>query len=184
MCAKRRMPSPLRVGFTLIEILVAMTIAATVVATARLLLERLGDEATRLSAYAGASDAEANAERTLRELVGRLEVGTDYGRRFAGDEQATRFTSWCDVPAGWQERCTVTLAIDARGRTPVLAASLSTGELLVFRQGFSSGRLRYLGDAARGGTWFRSWGESITAPLAIGVVIDGDTLILRIGERG
>ena len=115
MCARRRTSSPMRVGFTLIEVLVAMTIAATVVVTARLLLERLGDEAMRLAAYAARTDSDANAEQTLRDLVGRLEVGTDDGRRFAGQEQATRFTSWCDVPAGWQERCTVTLAIDAQG---------------------------------------------------------------------
>jgi len=30
----------------------------------------------------------------------------------------------------------------------------------------------------------REWRSAVTAPLAIGVVIDADTLILRIGERG
>lgn len=176
--------SAVRSGFTLVEVLVALAIAGTVVVTARMLLEQLADDAERLVAHAAANDADANAERMLRELALRLEVGTDDSRRFAGEERAARFTSWCEVPRGWQERCTVTLAIDAQGAEPILAASLSTGELLVLRRGFSTATLRYLGDAARGGTWFRSWGESITAPLAIGVVLDADTLILRIGERG
>lgn len=173
-----------RAGFTLIEVLIAIAIAGSIILTSRLLLDALTDDARRLVAHVARSDAEANAERVLRELVLRMEVGTDSARRFQGHERATRFTSWCDVPRGWQERCSVTLALDGEGPEPVLAAALSTGELLVLRRGFAHGSLRYLGDAARGGTWFRSWGESITAPLAIGVVLDADTVILRIGERG
>lgn len=171
-------------GFTLVEVLVALVIAGTVIVTARMLLEQLAADAKRLVAHVATNDSKANTDRTLRQLVSRLEVGTDDSRRFAGNERAVRFTSWCDVPRGWQERCTVTLAIDTQGSEPLLVASLSTGELLEIRRGFSTATLRYLGDAAWGGTWFSSWGESITAPLAIGVLIDADTLILRIGERG
>lgn len=173
-----------RAGFTIVEVLVALAIAATVVATARMLLEELAADGEALLIETMETDSRANAERSLRELVLRLEVGTSETRRFAGDEEAARFTSWCEVPRGWLERCTITLAIDRRGREPALVAALSTGEVLVLRRGFSAARLRYLGDAARGGAWFRSWGESITAPLAIGVILDADTLLLRIGERG
>ena len=35
-----------------------------------------------------------------------------------------------------------------------------------------------------GGQWFRVWGYGTTAPLAVGVITDADTLIVRIGERG
>jgi prepilin-type N-terminal cleavage/methylation domain-containing protein len=177
LCGARR-------AFTLIEVLIALAVAGTILVTARMLLEQLAGDAEDLVTHAARNDTEANAERILRELVSRLEVGTDDSRRFVGAEHAARFTSWCDVPLGWQERCTVTLALDMQGAEPVLAASLSTGEMLVLRRGFSNATFDYLGDAARGGTWFRSWGESITAPLAIGVFMDGDTLILRIGERG
>jgi prepilin-type N-terminal cleavage/methylation domain-containing protein len=174
----------LRRGFTLVELVVALAIAGGILVGARILLEELAADADALVAAAAEADAEANAERSLRELVVRLEVGTDDARRFSGDERAARFTSWCDVPRGWLERCTVILAVDREGTEPVLAAMQSTGDVLVLRRGFTSATLRYLGDAARGGTWFRSWGESITAPLAIGIVFDRDTLILRIGERG
>ena len=177
-------PSRARAGFTIVELLVALAIAGTVVMTARMLLEELAADGDALLTEAMENDSRANAERSLRELVLRLEVGTSEERRFAGDERGARFTSWCDVPRGWLERCTVTLAIDRIGSEPAIVAALSTGEVLVLRRGFSTARLQYLGDAARGGTWFRSWGESITAPLAIGLVFEADTLLLRIGERG
>lgn len=173
-----------RRAFTLVEVVIALAIGGTVLLIARGLLEQLASDAERLVVHAATADSRANAERSLRELVGRLEVGTDTTRRFVGRERAARFTSWCEMPRGWQERCMVVLAIDMEGSEPTLAASLSTGELLVMRRGFTHGSLRYLGDAARGGVWFQSWGESISAPLAIGVVLDADTLILRIGERG
>jgi hypothetical protein len=35
-----------------------------------------------------------------------------------------------------------------------------------------------------GGEWQLAWPSRITLPLAIGVLIDGDTIILGIGERG
>ncbi len=171
-------------GTTLVEMLVALAIAGGVVMSARLALEALADNAHAVVEHATVSDTEANAERLLRRLISTLEVGTDDASRFAGDERTVRFTSWCDVPNGWQERCTVTLAIDQEGTEPLLAASLSTGELFVMRRGFEAASLRYLGDAGGGGRWFRSWGEGITAPLAIGIVLDADTVILRIGERG
>ena len=60
----------------------------------------------------------------------------------------------------------------------------STGERIVLRRGFSVGTLRYLNTPAGGGQWFRVWGHGITAPLAVGVITDDDTMIVRIGERG
>jgi hypothetical protein len=55
---------------------------------------------------------------------------------------------------------------------------------LIVRERFERCELRYLKDASTRGTWFRSWGTGISAPIAIGVIVDRDTLILRIGERG
>ena len=173
-----------RAGFTLVEILVAMVIASMAMLAARSLVEELGDGAARIVRHARDSDEEANAEHLLRELAHRLEVGTDDSSRFAGRERIARFTSWCEVARGWLERCRVTLAVDTHGRQPVLAASLSTGEVLVLRRDFALAELRYLADAGGGGRWFRTWEEGVTAPLAIGVIVGLDTLILRIGERG
>jgi prepilin-type N-terminal cleavage/methylation domain-containing protein len=168
-----------RRGFTVFELIVALTVSAFALLGARALLETIAASAVHIQSAALAADRDANRERLLRALVGRLEVG-DSTATFVGDEHAAQFTSWCDVPAGWQERCTVTLATDTAG----LVAILSTGERILFRRGFRVGALRYLNNPAGGGEWFRIWTRQLTAPLAIGVIVDGDTTILRIGERG
>jgi prepilin-type N-terminal cleavage/methylation domain-containing protein len=174
-----------RSGFTLIELIVAITISGIVLLGARALWESLAESVDRLRAQGATFDREANGERLLRSLVGRLEVGTDRSREFAGDERHATFTTWCDVPAGWQERCAADLSIEPdSANTLRLVARLSTGEVITLQRGFQNGILRYLNDPAGRGVWFRIWGHGITAPLAIGVITDGDTAIVRIGERG
>jgi prepilin-type N-terminal cleavage/methylation domain-containing protein len=189
-------------GFTLVEIMVAIAIGGLVLLGARALLEALADEEGHVAREAAIHDARANGERLLRDLVGRMEVGTTKSGSFAGDPAEASFTSWCDAPAGWQERCRVTIAIEngsesdreSDGAGPALVARFPGGRRAVLRTGFRAGELRYLNSAASGGQWFRQWGEGITAPLAIGVLlqressdVEGfvvDTLIVRIGERG
>jgi prepilin-type N-terminal cleavage/methylation domain-containing protein len=173
-----------RSGFTLIELIVAIMISGIVLLGARALWESLAGSVDRLRLEASADARVANGERLLRSLVGRLEVGTDQSHEFAGDEQHATFTTWCDAPAGWQERCDAELAIEPdSGGAEQLVARLSTGEVITLERGFSTGVLRYLNDPAGGGVWFRIWGHGITAPLAIGAITDGDTAIVRI-ERG
>ena len=173
-----------RAAFTLIEVMVALSISGLVLLGARWLLTGLADDADRITRAAALADHDANAERVLRALFAGLEVGTDSTRTFEGSERHARFTTWCDAPAGWQERCEALLQLDSLGGAPGLRVTLSTGEVIPLRGGFARGSLRYLSDARAGGTWFRRWGRGIVAPPAVGVVIDGDTLILRIGERG
>jgi prepilin-type N-terminal cleavage/methylation domain-containing protein len=191
----------LSLGFTLVEIMVAIAIGGLVLLGARSLLEALADEEGHVAREAAIHDARANGERLLRDLVGRMEVGTTESGSFAGDPAEASFTSWCDVPAGWQERCRVTIAIEggaggagSDGTDPALVARFPGGRRVVLRTGFRAGELRYLNSASSGGQWFRQWGEGITAPLAIGVLLERessdvegfvvDTLIVRIGERG
>ncbi len=173
-----------RAGFTLVEVIVAISLSALVMLGARLLLDGLGEDAHRIANHARTADRDANAEHVLRSLFARLELGTDAAGYFSGDERVTRFTTWCDRPPGWLERCRAAVAFDSSGGQLALVAVVSTGEITPLRTGFRSGTLRYLTDASNGGSWFRSWGAGITAPLAVGVIIDGDTTIVRIGERG
>jgi prepilin-type N-terminal cleavage/methylation domain-containing protein len=171
-------------GFTLLELVVALFVSGIVLLGARLMMESLANSEGRVRDAARAADRVANGDRLLHTLFARLEVGTDQAHEFGGDDRHARFTTWCEVSAGWLERCEADVAIDTAAGAPALVARLSTGERVVLRQGFHAGALRYLNTPAGGGQWFRVWGHGITAPLAVGVITDADTLIVRIGERG
>lgn len=175
-----------RAGFTLVEVMVALVVMGVVLVGARTMLGQIADDADRITAATTNADREANAEGLLRTIAGRLDVSPVPGRevRFEGEPQGMRFASWCEVPDGWLERCDASLGFIQLEGENVLALRLSTGEMVPLRRGFGAGELVYLRDAAAGGEWVRSWGASITAPLAVGVVVDGDTTLVAIGERG
>lgn len=193
-----------RRGFTLVEVIVAIAIGGLVLVGARSLLEALADEEHHIARETALEAARSNGYRALRSLVGEMEVGTTESGPFSGDPTRTSFTTWCDTAYGWQERCEVTIAFEGEGGAQALVAHLPRRRRLVLARDFSAGELRYLNSASAGGQWFRGWGRGITAPLAIGVLLerpksggessvangDGpidsrvDTLIVRIGERG
>lgn len=182
----RTAAGPSRAGFTLVEVMVAVVVMGVVLVGARAMLGQVADGADRISAAAEAADREANAEGLLRVIAGRLELPAHPGREagFEGTPRGVRFQSWCEVPDGWLERCRASLGFIELEDGPALVLRLSTGELVPLRRGFGSGELLYLREAGNGGTWMKTWGASIAAPLALGIVIDGDTAIVRIGERG
>ena len=178
-------------GFTLIEVVIALVISAIVVLTGRQMLEAIGGESRRVHSASEEATFEANADRVLRELIGRMEIGSTIERGFGGTERHATFSSWCEVPEGWLESCRVSLTIDSAAHTNALVLTTriasrdeSQGALLVLRQGFAHGALRYLSSASDGGVWFHAWGQGITAPLAIGIILGFDTAIVAIGERG
>ena len=171
-------------GFTLIEVVIALVVSAIVLLGARAMLGEVGDDALRINAQAQRIDRDANAERELRSLVLHLELGAGEASQFAGDPGRASFSSWCDAPGGWQEPCAVTLTLVPRARGVALVAHTSVNGDIVVRDSVRVGALRYLTRVSDGGEWIRVWGAGITAPLAIGVILDADTLIVPIGERG
>jgi prepilin-type N-terminal cleavage/methylation domain-containing protein len=174
--------SAVRSGFTLIEVIVATLISGLVVLGAHRILVQLADSSRHIGESTAESDRAANAERLLRTLVGRLDNSLE--KSLVGDPQGARFTSWCDTPGGWLERCLVTVGIIPAPGSLALAATLPDGDVVVLKSGFQAGELRYLRAADHGGSWTDTWVSVITVPVAIGVVLDSDTMIVRIGERG
>jgi prepilin-type N-terminal cleavage/methylation domain-containing protein len=182
----RRPPPSARAGFTLVEVMVAVVVMGVVLVGARAMVGQIADDADRIAAAARQADRDANAEALLRTVVGRLDLTAVQGPepRFEGEPNGARFHSWCDVPDGWLERCEASLGIVQLDSAPALVLRLTPGEVVPLRRGFQSGEILYLRDAGNGGSWVRSWGASMNAPLALGLAVDGDTLIVRIGERG
>jgi prepilin-type N-terminal cleavage/methylation domain-containing protein len=169
-------------GFTLVEVMVALSVAAVVLLGARMMLGQLADGASRIASAASEADRDANADALLRTLAGRLEVTPE--RRFHGEPHAVRFHTWCEVPDGWLERCEASIGVLERDTAAVLALTTTAGQVVPLRRGFAEAEILYLRDARGGGDWVRSWGAGITAPVGMGMVLDGDTAIIRIGDRG
>lgn len=168
-----------RVGFTLIELIAAMTISAGILLAGRLLLEQLGDAGRRIIATQTAQDSASARQEMLRYLFRNLEVGTSDSLTFRGLDRAMIFWTWCDSAAGLRGRCKVTMTLDSTLHVTTSTDSQST----VLMHGTGEGAFRYLSDAREGGQWYRSW-NGVTAPLAVGVIFGVDTTVLRIGDRG
>lgn len=177
-------PTSNRSGFTLIEVLVALTLGALVVLGARAMLVQVGDTARQIIEAGRQNDEAANADRLLRALLLNVAQNDGAADRFDGDGSSARFVSWCQTPGGWLERCSVTLRLESPGGSGRLTAQVPGRAAVVLRSGFSDGALRYLHSARDGGTWLASWNSALLTPAAVALVLDGDTVILRIGERG
>jgi prepilin-type N-terminal cleavage/methylation domain-containing protein len=181
MLSRERGQTP---GFTLIEVMVALVVSAIVLLGARAMLGEVGDAAARISVESGRLDTNANADHALRALVRNLDLGYANEAVFAGELRQVTFVSWCDTPGGWQERCKVEITIEKREGGDALVVHTPRSGAIVVRDHVRNGSLRYLTTVYGGGEWIRSWGAGITAPLAIGIILDSDTLIVPIGERG
>ncbi|HEY7879187.1 MAG TPA: prepilin-type N-terminal cleavage/methylation domain-containing protein [Gemmatimonadaceae bacterium] len=177
-----------RKGFTLVEVLVALVVGSVVLLMAERVLAALSDQSSAIVSRNAEWDRESNGEGFLRALVGQLEIGAPGTIPFSGGPDTVRFSSWCEVPAGWLEHCTVTLAFRGRGNDQELVAAIDDRAVVSLERGIRNGGFRYLESAAAGGQWFQRWGTGITVPLGIGIVgrrgDKMDTMIVRIGTRG
>jgi prepilin-type N-terminal cleavage/methylation domain-containing protein len=172
-----------RGGFTLIEVLVALVVGAIVLAGARALLDGLADHAAATVRASRAADGGANAELTVRSVVGNLALAPDTLPSFAGSAREATFASWCPSARGGLEPCDAHLVVRDRAGMQDVVLTLSSGWEVVLLRDARDTRLRYLAEASSGGLWQSQWSAGMTTPVAIGVVADGDTLLLRIGER-
>lgn len=173
-----------RDGFTLIEILVALMIGGLALVSAHQILTALSASAGVTERDTVAADRRANGEDLLYRLTGMLDVGSAGATPFFGADRVAEFSSWCEDPHGWLETCTIVLAVDTAGGQPAIVARLDDSTRVVLLRGFSRGAFRYLESADNSGTWQRLWGRGRGAPLAIGVIMDRDTLVVPVGPRG
>ena len=172
-----------RAAFTLLELMIALSLGALLLIAGRLLFEQLDLAAETLRREAARADEAANGSRLLRALVSTAEAGSDTTQRFSGDERNATFATWCEVPAGWLERCTAHLGLTTSADSTVLAVTIGSGTAFPIWRTGNPAHLRYYGHSGGSLGWLKSWGTSIAAPLALALVTEsaGDTVVVPVG---
>ncbi|MGH7679630.1 MAG: PulJ/GspJ family protein [Gemmatimonadaceae bacterium] len=168
-----------RRGFTLIELMAALTLTGFALLGARSLLVQLTDGSGRLRAAATTDARVANGDRLLRQLVRHAELVEDSTARFTGTSSHAGFSSWSVAPGGWLRRSRVRLALEQHGDSTKVVATLD-GLTLVLTRHPGDAELRYF-ESGRG--WLRSWTNALALPSAIGVASERDTTVLVLGVR-
>lgn len=168
------------------EVVAALALCGLVLAGAARLLDQLGDSHARVAASDLEATRRANAMRLLRALVNRAEVSADTSRAFSGTDRLVELGTWCEAPAGWLERCRISLRlISEAGAQTLTVASDDAAPLVLWREAVSPreapAEFRYLDGGTGDARWLRGWGPSVTMPAAIAVLIGRDTLVFRLG---
>jgi prepilin-type N-terminal cleavage/methylation domain-containing protein len=179
-------------GFTLVEVLVALTVAGLAVLLAAALVGGLADRARALVTARTALDRRMNARRSLAAAFLSLEVGTDGAGGFEGEADRVTFTTRLRTPDGWFERRRLRLALGA-GRVVAVAAPEDTVTLW---DSVAAVAFDYLLEPGLDARWVRQWVSPVTAPLAVRMRIapavctgaEGtcatDTILFLVKERG
>lgn len=178
---RRRVPR----GFSLIELVVALSIGGSVLFSVRMVVGLLADHARIVSESRAELARDVNGARLLRLMLLQSVVGTEPTARFAGDAASITLETWCLMPMGWSERCRADLAITGVTNETVRAkvvAHLSTGERLDLVEVPGPVRFGFLVESEGRREWSDVWSPSPVAPRAIGVFMPGDTIVMRVGS--
>lgn len=171
-----------RHGFTLIEVAVALSVAAIVLLTAREIVGAVSDGSAAVARRAWHQDAHANANRLARSLL-RSIVSDSSTTGLAGRERAVVFRGWCPVAGGWLEQCEVTLAIEQDGHSSALALYPGPPDRrLVLSASPGGAAFRFVKDG-NPPIWLASWMATRELPAALAVVRASDTLLLKVGSH-
>ncbi|HWG35669.1 MAG TPA: prepilin-type N-terminal cleavage/methylation domain-containing protein [Gemmatimonadaceae bacterium] len=178
-----------RTGFTLLEVLVAVMIAAMLLLSADAVFEQLASSRDDTARSSVTRDRLQNSDALVKSWVRQIDVSPTAGpaslpHAFVGDASESRFTSWCVAAGGWEQACAVSLHTVADSTGVGVVAVSSAGDSARIQMRDSTIALRYLSDAANGGHWVVSWPSGPTVPLAIGIVSPSDTIVYRVGARG
>jgi|ERR1051325_5964443 prepilin-type N-terminal cleavage/methylation domain-containing protein len=179
-------------GFTLIELIVALTLGVLVVLVAHQVFAAVADRGRALTAARMALDRGANARRWLATAFLSLDVGTDGANGFEGRPEHVAFSTWLLTPDGWFERRQVTLSSE-QGH---LQARVTPGTPIALVDSVTNLQLDYLLEPGAESRWVREWVSPVSAPVAVrmriakagcemrdaGCVVD--TLLFLIKERG
>ncbi len=178
-------------GFTLLEVMVALTLGALVVLLAHRIFTGVTDGSARLAEARAALHREANARRLLAGVVGSIDIGRPGTGDFRGEPHGATFSTWYQSPAGWLEPRRVTLAL---GGDAIILRGLAD-EPVELADSVTALDLDYLLDYGAGESWVRTWTSTVSAPVAVRLRVsyagngtretgNVDTLLLIVGTRG
>jgi prepilin-type N-terminal cleavage/methylation domain-containing protein len=173
-------------GFTLIEVMMALTLSALVILLAHQIFSGVVGGVARLDTARAALDRRANSRRWLVAAFGSLQAGVDSAGPFEGHPDQVGFASWQVVtPSGLRRE---RILLHQAGNT--LVAQDADG-VLVLADSVSRVAFDYLLEPGANTTWAREWLSPVSAPLALrirvaylGVPARVDTALVLIGGRG
>lgn len=169
-------------GFTLVEVMVALTIAGLVILSAHRIFTGVADGARAVALARENLDRSANARRWLKATFLSLEPP------FEGRADRVSFTSWQLTPGGWLEPQSIALLREGERMT-----AQGAGAGLDLADGVSNMAFDYLLDPGADSKWVREWISPVSAPLAVRLRVAGcgrrdvacvDTLLFLVKERG
>jgi prepilin-type N-terminal cleavage/methylation domain-containing protein len=167
-----------RCGFTLLELIAAMSLMGFVMLGGIMLIDQLNDSSARIAADAKRAARDGNAQRLLARLLLDATSSTDSTRRFRGDSLSVEFWTWCEASGGWMTPCKATLAIDEQTDSSAVLADLSTGGSFSLRRQAGHRQIRYYDPTSPTDTvWLGHWSSSVTLPAALGLVGPVDTIM-------
>lgn len=150
-----------RSGFTLLELIVAVSIGAMVLTVGRAIFDASVDMQRRFTTAFADIEAERIGRTTLANAFATAQVAVD--APLSGTASAVSFVSRCRDAYGGTVRCHVTVSADP---ALVLREEVRVGEARTLVVARVPGRFEYVIDAAHGGTLIREW-HSTTLPLAV-----------------
>jgi len=177
------MPRPSPAGFTLLEVLAAISLLGLAISAAVALLDQLNDGSARIARESARTARDANGARLLARLLMDARTSTDTTQRFRGDATGVELWTLCDVPGGWAERCRVSLSIDQRAESSAVLIRLPDSITVSGRREIGRATFRYYHPNTRSDTlWAPQWSSNVSLPVAIGLFIGSDTIVLPVGR--
>jgi prepilin-type N-terminal cleavage/methylation domain-containing protein len=173
-----------RAGFSLVELLVALTLAALGVTIAASIYLHASDVVGRISAASIDREERALAMAWLTQALNGAAVTADPAAPFRGSETEMRFRSVLWVPEGWQSATDVTVSMD----DDELRLEVGSGRDVVLLDSLRAVAFDYAGALGGANLWLRSWDSFAAPPLALRLRLTSDhgvvdTMLIYVGER-
>lgn len=173
-----------RRGFTIVELLVALSAGALLLAALYGLVASVMDAGATLVAARRDAELARQGDRWLRSIIASTSVGQPGDVPFEGAPTATTFMTMMPSAYGWHEPRPVDIRVDGDS----LLLRVKGTEPIVLRRGVRALALDYLLEPGANAHWVRQWSSPVSAPLALRIRIDlggqVDTALYLIGPRG